>query len=225
MGYSLIVDVRNVQLEQKMLKFMSENYHKWSDIIESKTESVGVRDISNDVSYGQKKGVIGFDYASHCYGWERNYVYCLTKWIALKIGKRKSKFKMDSGNVFEFEKPIPYISYDGCEYFPIVVVANEREALSVSKKMRWCCVDSFGVYISAKINESLISNCEEMFDNYDMAKAFGEDMKKLILQKVDKNWHKKHMALKAKYAKPEIDQMLPKVRNEIKRLDELWKQV
>lgn len=161
MGYSLSVLPRNDQLSKRMLRFMKKNYRKWSNVLGFGPESISTGEFTDNVSYGAKKACVGFDYASHCHGWERAYVYCVIRWIALKIGRKQSKFKRDSGPAWKFPEPVPYIRYDGIEEWPILLVANEREAKKTIPTKRWCCVDKFGVYISAEINESLTSMCEK----------------------------------------------------------------
>lgn len=223
MGYSVGIDVRNDRLAKRMLKFMGKNYRKWSAVRGEGPETISTRELSDDISYGQRKGVIGFDYASHCHGWEQTYLFCLARWVALKVGRTKRKFTLDDGaRTFEFDEPLHYITYDGCEDWPSIVVSDAREAMKVSKDRRWCCCDEYGVYVNARVNSILSMRAESLIFDPKVAEAFSRDLKKLKIVPGSRDSIRKMEALRAKHAKPEIDRMLPIVRNEIVRLDGLW---
>jgi hypothetical protein len=224
MGYSLGIDVRNDRLAKKMLKFMGKNYRKWSTVLGSGPESVSTRELTDDISYGQRKGVIGFDYASHCHGWEQTFLFCLARWVALKVGRTKRKFEMEesSGKVFTFDEPVHYITYDGVENWPIIVVSDARAAMKVGRDRRWCCCDEYGVYINARVNSILAMRAESLILDPKVSKAFLSEHAKLKVIPGDSGSRRRAEALRAKHAKPEIDRMLPMVRNEIVRLDGLW---
>ena len=219
MGYSLGVRTRSPKLAQKMLAFMGEHYRSWSEVIGSKTRSISTRPLSDDISYGQKKGIIGFDYASHCFGWERIYVFCLMRWIALRVGVRRSKFRLEERTI-ALSAPVPFISYDGNEDWPILVVGSIAEAMKVPKERRWCCTDTNGVYLNAQVNQILAIECEDIWTDEAMTKAFAEEM--FNISKEDPDRREKLQAVRAKYAQPEIDRMLPKVQAELERLNKLW---
>ncbi len=51
---------------------MAENHRKWSDVI-GKGESISSRPglgAEGGLDYDHNKLAVGFDYASHCHGWE-----------------------------------------------------------------------------------------------------------------------------------------------------------
>lgn len=223
MGYSIAIDVRNDRLAKRMLKFMGKHYRKWSTVRGEGPESISTRELTDDISYGQREGVIGFDYASHCHGWEQTYVYCLSRWVALKVGRAKQRFVLDGGErTFEFDRPLHYIKYDGDDEWPAIVVADAREAMKVSKDRRWCCCDEYGVYLNARVNSILSMRAESLIFDPKVAAAFSRDLKKLKVVPGSRDSIRRMESLRAKHAKPEIDRMLPVVRNEIVRLDVLW---
>ncbi len=226
MGYSIAIRARNPKLRKKMVKFMAENFRKWSDVL-GKGESISSRPglgEEGSLDYDRSKDAVGFDYASHCHGWESCLIYSATRWMAIKIGKRRSKFQKDAVTPNVFDEAVPFMVYDGYQAWPILIVKDLKAAMKLPATARWCATDSLGVYIGPEVNEILTSYAEEMFFDKKTFAAFERDMKKFEhLHKTDfKAWREKHREMKVKHMRPEIDKMLPIVRKEIERLDKLW---
>src|SRR5271169_2699144 len=97
MGYSIAVRARNQKLRKRMVAFMAKNWRPWSDVL-GEGESISSRPglgAAGELDYDHAKDAVGFDYASHCNGWESCLIYSATRWMALKIGKSKSRFGKD----------------------------------------------------------------------------------------------------------------------------------
>lgn len=229
MGYSLAVKTRNPKLAKKMLSFMGEHYRDWSRVIGQGKNSYSVRPLCDDISYGQNKGVIGFDYSA-VHGWERAYVYSLCRWIALKIGVKKSRFSKETVTPNVFEKGVPYISYDGYEHWPIFVASSEKEAkATLPRSIWWCATDRYGLYLGEATSGALVDAAlENLIFDKDLYKKMQVDWEKLGPWPEDRSSKEydrhleKYKAVKRKHAKPEIRKVLPIVRAELKRLDDLW---
>lgn len=226
MGYSIAIRAKNPKLRKKMVKFMAENFRKWSDIL-GKGESISSRPGLGDegtLDYDRSKDAVGFDYASHCHGWESCLIYSATRWMAIKIGKRKTRFSKDSVTPNVFREPVPFMVYDGYEYWPILAVKDLKAAMKLPETARWCATDKLGVYVGPEVNTILTHYAEEMFFDEKVFAAFSKDMAKFkdLHDKDFKAWRDKHIAMKVKHMRPEIDKMLPIVRKEIARLDKLW---
>jgi hypothetical protein len=232
MGYSIAIRARNQTLRKKMVKFMAANHRKWSDVI-GEGKSISSRPglgADGELDYDHNKLAVGFDYASHCHGWESALIYSETRWMALKIGQTKTRFKdPDKRDKYVFEEPKPFMVYDGYDEWPILVVKNLKEALKLPEKQRWCAFDKFGVYIGPEANEILISFCEGWAHDVKKSEKMSLDLAKLgkrpssnVDPAGDAAFMVKWRAIKIKHMRPEIDEMLPKVRAEVARLDKLW---
>lgn len=226
MGYSIAIRARNKELRKRMVAFMNKHWRKWSDVL-GKGESVSARPGLGDegsLDYDHSSDAVGFDYAAHCHGWESCLIYSQTRWMAIKIGKRKSKFSKDDVTPNVFPDPVPFMVYDGYQSWPILVVENLEEAMKLPETARWCATDKLGVYVDPEVNEVLTNYATEVFFDEAVAAALARDCAEILpLHATDfEAWREKHIALKLKHARPEIDKMLPLVRAEVARLDALW---
>src|SRR5690349_4830227 len=118
MGYSIAARVKSKDKAERMIRFVAKNYRPWSSVL-GKGKSISASEVTDDLSYDSAKTALGFDYASHLNGWERIYVYSALRWICLKIGVRKRRFKSDAVTPNIFEKAVPFMVYDGYESWPI----------------------------------------------------------------------------------------------------------
>jgi hypothetical protein len=176
------------------------------------------------------QGVLaGFNYASHCHGWESCHIYSLTRWMAIKVGERKTRFSKDDVEPNVFKEPVPFMVYDGYESWPILIVPSVKAAMRLPKKNRWCATDKYGVYVAPEVNHILTHFAEEAFFDPKLYEKMSKDWAKLGARP-DYNkdragyetWMEKREAVKVKHTRPEVDKMLPLVRAEVKRLDKLW---
>jgi len=228
-GYSIAIRARNRKLRKKMVKFMTKNFRMWSDVL-GKGKSISSRPglgAEGLLDYDQSKLAVGFDYASHCHGWESCLIYSITRWMAIKIGQRKSKFSKSTVKPNKFRKPVPFMVYDGYEFWPILVVKDLKEAMRLPKTARWCATDKLGVYIGPEVNRILTTYAERVFFDKKLSEAMARETGKLFKNrptgdKEDDEWREKYEDVKVKFMRPEIDEMLPLIRKEIARLDALW---
>lgn len=143
MGYSISFTPRSSALGKRVLELMKEHYRPWPKVIGSK-HGQHAGSPSDDLSYDRRKGVIGLDYGAVS-GWEREYAYSVVKWMAIRAGRRRSSFAKDVVTPNRFLGPVPYMSYDGYQNWPILVVSDKKELAAVPKTARWCSVDRLGM--------------------------------------------------------------------------------
>jgi hypothetical protein len=226
MGYSIAIRARSTKLRKQMVQFMRKNWRKWSDVLgdgDSISSRPGLGD-EGALDYDNSSDAVGFDYASHCHGWESCLIYSQTRWMALKIGKKKRRFQKDAVTPNVFDEPVPFTVYDGYQAWPILVVDNLKEALKLPKTLRWCVTDQLGVYIGPEVNTILTGYSESLFFDEEVAAAFSKDLAGILPLHATNfvEWRDKKLALQVKHAGPEIKKMLLIVRKEVARLNALW---
>lgn len=143
MGYSIGIRPRSEVLAREMLSFMSANYRSWPTV-EGGGGGQYVSDPTDDLDYDRAKGAIGLNYGSVS-GWEREYAYVLTRWMAIRIGKRRSLFRKGSVTPNRFKKPVPFMVYDGYDCWPILVVSGDDQLAQIPSSARWCATDGLGM--------------------------------------------------------------------------------
>lgn len=231
MGYSLAIRVRSDQLRQRFLKFLQTNFRRWSvvcgkDPSEWHGSASGPTD---DISYGKTKTSIGFDYQSGMYDFERDYIYSVIRWMALKVGDRKTEMRVDvagGGNVIHrFPEPTPYYIYDGeLDLNPLLVVTEDQAATLPKDQSQWS-VDEWGIRIGPTAVDHRIGSCTGLIGKHGAAileetKAFGEHPPED--KAGEEAWWAQRRGVYLKYLKPEIDENVDLIRQEIQRLDKLW---
>lgn len=108
MGYSITLRTKTPALREQLVSFFEEHYRSWNELAEYDIVQAGW---TTEPGYDEKgPTVFGFNYKSGVSSWEREYVYTLLRWAALKVGELRS-----------FEGEFPYIIYDGEENWPLVV--------------------------------------------------------------------------------------------------------
>jgi hypothetical protein len=222
-GYSIAIRARNPKLGKRMAEFMSKNFRSWSEV--TGVEGGGSSHFAgNDLSYDSDSKAVGFDYASHCHGWESCLIYSETRWMAIKVGSRKSRFSRDAVTPSTFKEPVPFMVYDGHQSWPILIVKNLKEAMALPEGCQWCSTDELGVYVGPEVNEILTSYAERAPRSKKERDAYWKDMEKIKKLHTSnfEAWYKKYVKIRVKYARPEIAKMLPLVRAEVARLDALW---
>jgi len=243
MGYSLAIRVRSDQLRPKFLKFLQTNFRRWSvvcgkDPSEWHGSASGPTD---DISYGKTETSIGFDYQSGMYGFERDYIYSVIRWMALKVGDRKTKMRVDVPDggsvVHRFPEPTPYYIYDGePDLNPLLVVTEEQAAALPKDQCQWA-IDEWGVRIGPTAVDHRIGSCSGLFgvSRKGIIAEIGAVNHKEIIAEIeaigsnppeDKSgeeaWWARRREIYLKYLKPEIDENVDLIRQEIQRLDKLW---
>ena len=137
MGYSIACHARSKRLLRLMRDFMESNYKEPHDLFHFKWKysqsrlATNLGDEAHGLSYDHRRSAIGFDYNAS--DPERDYIFSITRWMTLKIGRRK---------FFKGIGTVPYLVYDGVESMP-VLIATEWEG-RVPKDYRGGFVDAKG---------------------------------------------------------------------------------
>jgi len=217
MGYSIGIHVRSKELQKKMLAFMEKEYRPhWK-----------IRDLRNytdcyssppqaDLDYFQGKCIIGMDFNAS--GFERGYVFTLVRWMALKVAKTRRVFKEPE---VTFAEPVPFMIYDGCDSWPVLL----KPLSEVPQKVRWCCVDRYGMKLDVTQAEDYVF---ELPDMKAFEKAQREACKKHGIN--PDNWPKdepegvrwKIRDTRMRLLWPQVKVVLAPMRAEMKRLDRAW---
>lgn len=230
MGYSIAIRVGSSELRLRFLKFMQESFRRWSMVCgKDPSEWQGsASDPTDDLSYGGTKTSIGFDYQSGMYGFERDYIYSVIRWMAIKVGDRKTKMLIDDDEgavVHEFSEPTPYYIYDGEKALNPILVTTEEQASTFPTSQRNWTVDEWGVRVGPTAANHRIGSCTGLFGEQAVVmnqelKAIGENPPE------DKDgeaaWWAKRQEIYLKYLGGEINENIALIRQEIQRLDKLW---
>lgn len=232
MGYSISMTARNKGDHKKMLAFMAKNYRPWADVLveafpDVPRETTSVSEVRDNLSYAPGNLEIGIDYGGHCYGWERLHAFSTIRWMALKIGKKGSKFSEEEVKPATFEAPVPYMTYDGDAKWPILVFNTEHEAMmTLPKTQWWCAANPNGVYFGPRTSESVLTATEELFFD----RIHGPELQAEVEALGPKpsggegyvQWRDNRRVIRAKYAQPEVDKLMPVLHGEFERLTKLW---
>lgn len=139
MGYSIAIRAKK-NLREKMIKFMEKNYREAHTVFgyEYSLSSFAYNSTTEKgMSYDNAPAAMGFNYNSGMDEPERNYVFSVTRWMALKIGMVKKHPELGT---------IPYYVYDGGnskdDYWAILI-KSEWEA-KVPQNYKWCLVNELG---------------------------------------------------------------------------------
>jgi len=209
MGYS-VATVIQPRFHGKMLEFLAEN---WRGMKELTGGGGYISDPSDDLFYSHLKHQIGFDYNAS--GRERFYAFLACKWLAVTVGVRRSKLRVDDGFSLTFPTPVPYYVYDGFSKMPVIpgelpegIVQRGR-----SESLEWCRVDETGVSLLLGLNDC--DPFEEFFrrvPDWMEANPFPE-----------KGDVEKWSDARDRYFQDEIREHLKPVIDEVRRLDALWR--
>ena len=229
MGYSISIQVSSIKIRKRMLHFMEQNFRRWCTVCGSKPDEwQGSASNPTDDIFNRPKA-IGFHYQSGMYGFERDYIYSVLRWMAIKVGVRRSKMKTDETDegeeVATFPEPVPYYNYDGDPTFTPILVVTEEQATALTKNQRHWAVDEWGIRIGSTVVDSQIMSCIGISgpngpDILTESKALGEPPKEDGKER--EAWFDRRRVVYLKYLKPEIDTNIEQIRQEIRRLDQLW---
>lgn len=205
MGFSISVSVRSQRLKEDMLSFLLELYRPWSELAQGEDVPDHFQGPFVDDQLEQPgKCCIGFDYTPIS-GPEREYHLAIMRWVAIQVGKRRSKFR---GEGLGLSSPVTYLVYDGIEAFPILL---QSEWPKVPDDLQGYVCDSLGM----KVDDSVAR---------EMAWYF---LPQGVFEKVSATLHGKSSnevreALVQEGLQGAQD-MLQGIRSQIARLDVLWK--
>lgn len=214
MGYSVGIDVQSVHLQKKMLTFMEKEYRPHWQIRGRKNTDCYSSPPRVDLDYFQGKCIIGMDY--NAAGFERGYVFTLARWMALKVAKTRRVFNDPQ---VTFEEPVPYIVYDNYNLWPVLV----KPLSAVPKKIRWCCVDRYGMKLSITQTEDYVF---ELPDEKAFEKAHRKACEKHGIepnsQVISSVARERIRDTRMRLLWPEVKKVLAPMRAEMKRLDQAW---
>ena len=222
MGYSIGFMPRSEALGKRMLGLMKENYRPWPTVAGSKGGQYAGNP-TDDMSYDRRKNSIGLDYGAVS-GWEREYAYSVVKWMAIRAGRRRSSFAKDAVTPNRFPGPVPYMTYDGYQNWPILVVSTGRELAAVPKSARWCATDRLGMR-----SEPWQAISSVLFDlpKVNISRALDRAAKKAgpPPPKGDNwAWHERHQRALYELCKKEYGEGVKPMADELARLDRLWEE-
>lgn len=196
MGYSVTAHAKDNPSLYKMWEFMQKYYTKPTTLFGGENcysrlaVNFGKGAQTEGLSYDRSRSAIGFDY--NAVGLERDYIFSVVKWMALKIGKTKL-----IRNVGE----VPYYVYDGHEKGLIFVESIWGD--KVPKEDRCCIVNDVGF----KALASKYVGCPA-YDEAKNKKAWVNKHLKLYSelcgitwQEVDKKIHNELIRLDTEYKK------------------------
>lgn len=149
MGYSISVSVRSQKLKTAMFEFMLEQYRPWPIVIDAEEDSRFEGPLVDNMVAAQGKCIIGFDYPNLIESAEHEYIFSIVRWMAIRVGKRRSIFRMDG---LELPKPVPYYVYDGLEPSPILL---EDEWEDVPLELLSCVHTRLGMKITPEVAREL----------------------------------------------------------------------
>lgn len=205
MGFSLTVSVRSQRLKDGMHEFLLKKYKPWSEFLDDDEVPDHFQGpFIDDQLDTPGKCCIGFDYEPIT-GPEREYHFALVRWMALQIGKRRSKFR---GEALELNSPVPYVLFDGIEAMP-VLLHTEWENSGPDLQAYVC--DALGMKVGETLAQEMAWYClpDDVFGRVSAThhgRPSGEVSQALI-----------HEGLEG------AQEILQEIRAEIARLDVLWK--
>lgn len=177
MGYTIATPCKDQASKKKMLAFLRSEFRHWPKLIASKSNDKYYRGpIGRDLSYDHGPCRIGFDHNSS--GGERDYVFTICRWMALKVG-RIDEFPTQVRP--ELTGKFPVIVYDGDEAtspedgegaWPVILDSVK----GIPEEYMWAVVDKFG--IKQKINEEEAKFYAKI-DGYDGWEIIRKEMKRL----------------------------------------------
>lgn len=118
-GYSISVPAKSHKLKEQMRAFLREEYRPWPTVVEDEELAAGFAGplMDDELSHTAGRCIVGFDYGQVA-GPEREYHYSLMRWVALKIGKHRSRFR--SPHVV-LSTGVPYVMFDASETWPVLL--------------------------------------------------------------------------------------------------------
>lgn len=215
--------VRSNKLQREMLEFLNTNAVDWPTLV---GEESTYKRVFRDRIQSHRDCVIGIE-APDSFGWEAPYTYSIMRWAAIQVGKRRSQYYEGVVKPNKFDHPVPYLVTPE-ETWPIWVTESVEEALSFPKSRHWCAYDSLGVYWNPEVNNVLVSACVfSIVDDPARSEAMNAELKERGDRGVDEDveiWRARRYEIQIRHNRDELDTQLSRIRTEVKRLDDLWKE-
>lgn len=217
MGYSISIRVTSAAKRKRMLRFMERSFRGWPSVARLKDSFRSAGDPTDDLDYDKSKIAIGFNYASHLCGWEREYTFAVLRWMALTVGNRKYF------PTWSRTKKFPFLVPDGEEPWPLIV-ATEAQALKLREDRQWAAVDKLGVRSGPDLPSDLALSLELSSGDYKQFRAEVEREVGPYPENGDRfAWRGLHNRLLVKHCQPTYDWGIGCIRSELQRLDNLWR--
>jgi hypothetical protein len=168
MGYSIAIRCRSEQLRKRMLRFMKENFVP-ADKLFSSVDMAAAPGVTTDMSYDEGKTGLGFDYSAWVQGEERAYICTVLRWMALKIGRRRTWRKR-----WPEYGPLPHYVYDGYDAVPIFLESPPKDYVKT---------DQYGCQRLSKFTRMLLRGYGRQSDPRKVSGIIRAEMRRL-----DKLW-------------------------------------
>jgi hypothetical protein len=105
-----------------MFELLVDAFTPWPEIADDCRHSSFSRPLVDDELTVGGQCALGFDY-NVAVGDEREYIFAVTRWIGLKVGRRRRQFKGVT-----FDEPVPYWRPTGTDPQPIITKARGPRA-------------------------------------------------------------------------------------------------
>jgi hypothetical protein len=145
MGYSMSVNCKSEKAQAEMMAFLKQNFRSWVLLTTGKDEPRYVSEPRTKLSYAHAKLQVGFDF-SGLHGLEREYYTTVLRWMALQAGAVRTSFK-DNYNPKDsaaLEEAVPYWVYDGTACDPVLLKKPTK------KRLLWFWVNELGMKLDPK---------------------------------------------------------------------------
>lgn len=160
MGYSVSVAARSPKLRSEMYAFLLERYRSWSQVLDERALDDAFQGPFLDENLGLPfQGCIGFNYDPVVSSPEREYHFVITRWMAIQIGKRRSKFRNEG---LTFSRPVSFVLY-GEDPIPVLVQSDWTE---VPEAVQPFVFDTLGMRVDPAAERELAWYClpENVFE-------------------------------------------------------------
>lgn len=205
MGFSLAVSVRSRRLKDEMQDFLVGAYKPWSELSGDGATSHFQGPLIDDQLDVPGRCCIGFDYEAPTTGAEREFHFALVRWIALQVGKRRTRFRTDD---LTFKAPVPYVVYDGHETEPVLLQA---EWPAPQRGLQGYIYDSLGMCTDDSVVRDLAWLCLPE----------GAFQRVSTFHHGDKSAEVEEALIQE--GLPGANEVLDKIRMQLARIDLLWK--
>lgn len=234
------VECRSQQARDRMLGFLGRSFRPWTVVLDGRDGDRYIGDPTKDLDYARGGWQVGFNYGA----WgvslgdpEYEYYWAVLRWIALQVGRRRGKFRLQGHEgTYSFPEPVPYTVYDGDDRWPVLTSRPHP-------RLRWCWVDRLGMHRdrgtvaehhSNLVHELLVRPLPERDGS--VVREFSLDERAVEIlggtpptvdlagMRLFQIPRERRGVLVRKLLWPEVLERLRPVREEMARLDALWRE-
>jgi hypothetical protein len=144
----MAVACKSVAVAWQMAEFLQQNLtplSAMSDISKDYDPTQFIRlGAKNELSYCHGRTKIGFDFRG---GNEKvsRFMVAVLSWVAIRVGQKKLFRAVDTSGFPTVSARFPFIDYDGCESWPVLVREEFTLGAAAAKALRMPFVDKYGV--------------------------------------------------------------------------------